>query len=225
LNIPDDLLPAPWYWLAWVIWLAVSARCAVGAAWRDLQSPVRLNLFLGTIVALIVIWSLRAGVRPGLDLHFIGAAVFTLCFGPRLAILGLGLVLVGVNLNGGGDWTAFALNAVLIALPSVLTSWGVLRLAEYALPPHVFVYVFVNGFFGAGLAVLAVGVCATALHAAAGIYPIDYLLEEYLPYYLLLGFSEAWLSGMIITLFVIYRPQWIASFDDARYLNDKLNKK
>jgi uncharacterized membrane protein len=55
----------------------------------------------------------------------------------------------------------------------------------------------------------------------AGTYPVAYLLDEYLPYFLLLGFSEGWLSGMVITLFVVYRPQWVASFEDARYLGRK----
>jgi uncharacterized membrane protein len=58
----------------------------------------------------------------------------------------------------------------------------------------------------------------------AGVYPIDYVLAEYLPYVLLLAFSEAWLSGMMVTLFVIYRPEWVSSFEDSRYLRDKAAK-
>ena len=41
---------------------------------------------------------------------------------------------------------------------------------------------------------------------AAGAYPADLLLSEYLPFFLLLGFAEAWLSGMALTLLVVYRP-------------------
>ena len=36
----------------------------------------------------------------------------------------------------------------------------------------------------------------------AGAYDWEYLASEYLPYFLLLGFSEAWLSGMLITMFI-----------------------
>jgi len=57
--------------------------------------------------------------------------------------------------------------------------------------------------------------------ALAGAYPWDYLINEYFPYFLLLGFSEAWLSGMAMTLFVVYRPEWVITFDDSRYLADK----
>jgi uncharacterized membrane protein len=41
------------------------------------------------------------------------------------------------------------------------------------------------------------------------------------PFYLLLGFSEAWLNGAAITLMVVYYPHWVGSFDDRRYLWQK----
>ena len=131
------------------------------------------------------------------------------------------LVLAGVTLNGAAGWFAFALNSLLMGGIGVVVSHAVFRLSNHLLPPQLFVYVFINGFFGAGLTVLAIGFFATFFLAVAGAYPVDYLLDEYLPYYLLLGFSEAWLTGMLITLFVIYRPAWIATFDDARYLTNK----
>ena len=28
-------------------------------------------------------------------------------------------------------------------------------------------------------------------------------------------------SGMVMTLLVVYRPRWVATFDDARYLRNK----
>ena len=55
----------------------------------------------------------------------------------------------------------------------------------------------------------------------AGAYEWEYLSGEYLPYFLLLAFSEAWLSGMVMTLFVVYRPNWVLTFDDSRYLTGK----
>jgi uncharacterized membrane protein len=55
----------------------------------------------------------------------------------------------------------------------------------------------------------------------AGAYESDYLTSEYLPYFLLLGFSEAWLSGMLTTLFAVYRPDLLADFEDAQFLGRK----
>jgi uncharacterized membrane protein len=89
------------------------------------------------------------------------------------------------------------------------------------LPKHLFVYIFANAFIGSGVVVLVQGLTATLALFAAGAYPADLLLAEYLPFFLLLGLSEAWLSGMTLTLLVLYRPEWVTSFDDRVYLVSK----
>jgi uncharacterized membrane protein len=55
----------------------------------------------------------------------------------------------------------------------------------------------------------------------SGAYALAYLKTNYLPYYILMGWSEAISTGMAITLMVVYRPEWVATFDDRRYLNGK----
>jgi len=220
MNIPDDLFSASWQWAAWIGWSATLFLALLRAGWRDFRQGGRFNLWLGMIVLSAVIWSLRAGVKPGLEMHFVGAALFVLCFGPWLGWIGLSVVLAAVTLNGGLGWKAYALNNLLTCGVGVALSYTWLQLCERRLPRHLFVYVFAAGFFGAGIAILGVGFASVSAMAAAGIYPIDYLLDEYLPYYCLLAFSEAWLSGMLLTLFVIYRPAWVITFDDKQYLNN-----
>ena len=221
MNLPDTLLGEGWYWAAWVVWVPLFARSLFKAQWSRLRDSEQLNVWLGMIVLLTVIWSLKAGVRPGLSMHLLGATVFTLSFGPHLAFVGLSLVLLGISLNDAGGFLAYAINALLMAGVGVALSQAMYRLALRFLPRHFFVYVFVNGFFAAGLTVIGVGIAATLLLMVAGVYTWDYLAAEYLPYFLLLGFSEAWLSGMVITLFVVYRPNWVGTFDDASYLANK----
>lgn len=221
MDIPDTLLAASWYWAAWAVWGVVLVFGVRHAPWARLKIPANFNVWLGTIVLLTLVWSMKAGVRPGLDFHLLGAALFSLCFGPWLAYFGLCLVLAGVTLNGAAGWLAYALDALLMGGVAVLVSQSILWLAERYLPQQFFVYVFVNGFFGSGLTMGCVGVVATIILAASGAYPLTYLLDDYLPYILLLGFSEAWLAGMLLTLFVIYRPSWVATFDDGRYLVGK----
>ena len=221
MNLPDTLLGEGWYWAAWAVWLPLFARSLLRAPWAELKESERLNVWLGMIVLLTVLWSLKAGVKPGLSLHLLGATVFTLSFGPRLAFIGLSLVLLGITLNGDGGFLAYALNALMMAGVGVLVSQAIHRLVVRYLPRHFFVYVFINGFFSAALAVFGVGLAACGLLILAGAYDWDYLASEYLPYFLLLGFSEAWLSGMLITMFIIYRPNWVATFDDSSYLANK----
>ncbi len=173
------------------------------------------------IVLLTLVWSLKAGVKPGLGFHLLGATVFTLSFGPHLAFVGLSLVTAGITLNGAAGPFAYAANSLLLAGFGVLISQGLFRFFSQVLPKHFFVYIFVNGFLGAAITIIGVGIAATSLLGLAGAYDWDYLTSEYLPYFLLLAFSEAWLSGMMMTLFVIYRPNWVETFDDSRYLTDK----
>lgn len=210
-----------WYWTAWVVWLLFFAHSLLRAPWRRLKDSEQLNVWLGMIVLLTVVWSLKAGVKPGLTFHLLGATVFTLSFGPYLAFIGLSLVTLGITLNGAAGPFAYAANALLLAGLSVGASQFFFRLFSGVLPKHFFVYIFVNGFLGAALTIISVGFAATALLAMAGAYEWDYLISEYFPYFLLLAFSEAWLSGMLMTLFVVYRPEWVVSFDDSSYLAGK----
>lgn len=221
MNLPDGLLAGDWITAAWLLFLPLFLHAVWRAPWRRLSDSSRLNAWLGAIVFLTVVWSLKAGIKPGLSLHLLGAAVFTLSFGPRLAFIGLCGALLGVTLNGDGGWESYAANALLMAGVGVVASTAVLRCCERFLPHHFFVYIFVNGFFGGALAIMTVGAVASGLLVTAGAYSAEYVVGEYLPYVGLLAFSEAWMSGMVITLFVIYRPQWVATFDDSRYLLGK----
>jgi uncharacterized membrane protein len=221
VNLPDTLLGEGWYWAAWLAWLLFFVHSIWRAAWLRLRDSALMNLWLGMTVLLALIWSMKAGVKPGLSLHLLGATVFTLSFGPRLAFIGLSLVAAAVTFNTDGGWLAYAANTLLTAGIGVGLSQLFYRLLDKVLPRHFFVYIFVNGFFGAAVTIVGVGFVISTLLALAGVYEWDYLFTEYFPYFLLLGFAEAWLSGMVMTLFVVYRPGWVVTFDDERYLANK----
>lgn len=223
MNFPDALFPQAWALGAWLPLLLAWAWCWRTAPWRRLAEPGRFNVWLGAVVLLVVVWSMKAGVKPGLDLHLLGATLLTLMFGPQLAIMAFSLVVAGVTVNaewlGRAMFGAYALNALALAVFPPLVADAVRRAMESWLPRNFFVYVFIAGFFGAALTVMATGVFACGLLWAAGVYPAPTLLEDYLPYYFLLGFAEAWLNGALITLMVVYLPHWVGSFDDRRYFH------
>jgi uncharacterized membrane protein len=221
MNFPDRLFPAAWSWWA-LLPLAFCVAWAIrGAPWRRLADSTQLHGWLGTLVLLMLLWRLNAGVRPGLSLHFLGATTLTLMFGRELAIIGLAIVLAGVTAVGDAGWTAYPLNALVLAVLPPFLSEALRRQVEQRLPPHIFVYIFVAGFFGAALTVALTGLAATLMMALAGIYPLRLLFDDYYPYYALLGFAEAWMNGAAITLLVVYFPHWVGSFDDRRYLRNK----
>ena len=125
---------------------------------------------------------MKAGVKPGLDMHLLGATMFTLMFGPRLAILGLSLVLAGVTLNNGllgrEGWEAYALNALALAVFPALLADAIRRVVDRCLPGNFFIYVFVTAFFGAAITAMASGVLACGLLWLAGVYPARFMRDE-----------------------------------------------
>jgi uncharacterized membrane protein len=168
---------------------------------------------------------MKAGVKPGLNLHLLGVTAFTLMFGRQLALVGLSIVLAAMtynaSLNGVQAWQPFALNALVLVVFPVFVAHAILRAVERWLPANIFIFIFIAAFFGAAFCVIATGAFASLLLLLSGAYPLDLLLAEYFPFYFLLGFAEAWLNGAAITLMVVYYPRWVGSFDDRRYLWQK----
>ena len=221
MNLPDGLLDGGWAWIAWLPYAALVVLAARRARWRVLLDSARLNAFLAMLVALVLLWQLQAGVKPGLSLHLLGATVLTLCVGWELAFLGLSLVLIGVTLNGAAGWQVFAVNGLLMAGVGVAVSRTAHRFVDRLLPDHLFVYIFCKGFFASALTVMAVGAACCLLLSLADVYDGEYLRGEYLPYFVLLGFSEAWLSGMFTTLFAVYRPDLLADVEGTPFAGKK----
>ncbi|NJD35420.1 MAG: hypothetical protein FIA96_11415 [Betaproteobacteria bacterium] len=225
MNFPDALFPQAWALGAFPPLLAIWFWSIRTAPWKRLGDSGQLNVWLGTVVLLVLVWSMKAGVNPGLNLHLLGATMFTLMFGRQLAIIGLSAVLAGVTLNlglqGHEGWLAYGLNALVLAVFPVLLADGIRLGVERLLPENFFVYVFVTSFFGAATTAMATGLLASLLLWMADVYAATVLLDDYLTYFLLLGFAEAWLNGALITLMVVYAPHWVGSFDDRRYLLNK----
>lgn len=219
MDLPFSLFSLPWHIAASVVSLAALLFVVRGVDWGALlHSGARLNALLGFAVIMTLLWSLRAGVQPGLNLHLLGGMAACLMFGPRLAMLAMAFALTGVSLNGAVEWAAWPINFVAMVLVPVLVAQALRRIVERCLPGHFFIYVFVLAFAGSGLVVLATGLGAALLLWAGGAYAWTTLANEYLPYFLLLAFSEAWIGGAVTTMMIVYKPEWVSTFDDQRYL-------
>jgi uncharacterized membrane protein len=220
MNIPDHLLPAAWSWLFALLSAAVLVAGFRQGSLKALAEPWRLNLLLGACVGLIFLWSMATGVKPGLNFHVLGATALTLMFGWQLALLALAIVSVGVTVAGLAGWEALPANFVLMGALPVLVSQGIFRVVDRRLPNHFMIYVFVCAFFGAAVTMAVTGLGISLVMSLSGAYTWDYLATQYLPYFVLMGWSEAMLTGMGITLMAVYRPLWLATFDDERYLQN-----
>jgi uncharacterized membrane protein len=222
VNIVNNQLLGDLVTLSVALYVVVLAWAIYRAPWKSLtQHPERLHIFLGTCVLLMLLWKLRAGVSPGLDIHFLGMTALTLIAGWQMAIIGSGLVLAGVSLFTEVDWFNFPVNALLTGVIPVLATLGMLRLASRFLPKHFFIYIYINAFLGGMVAITATSLVAAGMLWVSGEYDFSQLSREYLAYLPLLAFPEGFVNGMVMTGLVVLRPEWVATFDDELYLKGK----
>ena len=222
LGMSATVLPESFYLVGWLGLAFLAWRWLMSGDWRCLAEASRLNLFLGATVAILALWQIRTGIKPGLAFHFYGMAALTLMFGFWRATFAGALILLANAAFGRGSWSALGVDALLMAALPAAVSWGVFRLLERWLPNHFFIYVLGNGFFGAALSVAAIGLATTAVMAVSGTYSLDYLLTHYTPYAtLLISWAEAFTTGMAVTLMAVYRPAWLETFDDVKYIHNK----
>ena len=217
MDLPAVLFPA---WLLYAA-MALSGLLLVYAVsqvrWRQLDGAA-CNAWMGACVLLLGLWLMKGGLKPGLSFHLLGCTVLTLLMGPWLAMLAVALLLLALVAGGHGDALALGLNCLLSGVLPVLTATLLLHVARKRLPAQLFVYVFINAFIAGGLSLcVAAGAGVLALGLSGG-YGWDYLLDEALPFYFLLSWSEAFTSGLVMAILIVYRPQWVSTFDDTAYL-------
>ncbi len=218
MNLTDTLLPADLLLFANFVWLLVLLRALRRAPWRPLLASSKLqHVFLGASMALFLMWIFEAGVRPALGFHFLGVTAYTLMFGWSLSVIGASLVAVGVTLMSG-DWSALAMNALLLGVLPVSTSYGIYYLVYRYLPHHLFIYIFLCAFFNAMLAAGAAVLALVTLLVFTEIYTFARISSEYLPFVPLYLFPEGMLNGMVTTILVVLQPDWLITYDDDVYL-------
>ncbi len=216
-------------------WLITGALAYAGvlllalraAPWWRLKNPDDLNVLLYAILGVFFLWVLNADIPARqslteLNFHLLGATLMTLMFGWAFAILAMSVALTTVTLmTSHGDisslltlpWEALATSVV-----PVLISYRLFRLVDRRLPNHFFIYIFICAFFGAALSMAGAIITTSGIHYLSGSLSVTRLTDTYLPYGLILMLPEAFINGMLMTVFVAYRPEWVSTFDDQRYL-------
>ncbi|MBF0255983.1 MAG: energy-coupling factor ABC transporter permease [Gammaproteobacteria bacterium] len=213
---------SPGLWWSTLVFMALCLGLAVWfAPWRKLLDSARSNGWLASIVGLMMLWLLRTEVTAGLEFHLLGVTALTLMFGWALGLIGASLALLGVTLAGWGDWASFPFSLITVALAPVSISYLFLLLVRQFLPRHFFVFIFINAFVAGGLTGMLCGYLSAALLAASGLTSYAALQDTVMPFFPIMFFPEAMLNGWIITLLVVFKPEWVYSFRDEEYLQNK----
>lgn len=222
MNLPAQLFPTDWLWLANLIFAVYLFH-----AWRQL--PVRAILnnasMVNAMVALtlggFVMWQMNAGFRPGFNHHILGATLFTLMFGRFAALWILTAIMCATWLRADFNLVSIGMNGIaMILLPVLFSDWMSQRV-QRGLPKNFFVYILVNGFLCAALAIAMTITSSTLLMLGLTHYTWPEITHSYLIAAPIIVVTEAFMTGMLLTAFVLFQPQAVSSFNDDEYLRGK----
>jgi uncharacterized membrane protein len=102
-------------------------------------------------------------------------------------------------------WLGIVPATLAVALGAALRRW---------LPNHLFIYILGRGFFATAVAVAVAGALSVWLHGVPlGLSADDVVLARGLA-----AWGDAFLTGGLVSIFVAFRPQWLATYADRIYL-------
>jgi uncharacterized membrane protein len=221
LDLTSPIFPSGIAWTANGVAAAFLVAVLLRVEWRRLAGVERLNAWLLTAAFIAVLWAIRAKVASGLNLHLSGAALFALVYGWRLATVGMALVCIAMTVAGRVLPVNLGVEFLVNGAFPVTVAYGVFLVSEAYLPRNFFVYVFVPAFFGPWATTAALAGITSTLLLVSGAYSWWLLADAFLPFFLILGFSEGFITGFIVTMLVVYKPDWVYTFRDERYIKGK----
>nr|WP_172793388.1 energy-coupling factor ABC transporter permease [Polynucleobacter sinensis] len=192
-----------------------------------LLQPRLRNLFLSCIVLLAVAWNIRAHLPNSnidnfidLSFHFFGASLLVALFGFWSAITLLFIVaLVGV-FGLSGDLVEASRHYIVVSVTPAILAYGVIQAVHRFLPKHLFVLILGNGYLAAFMSTFITGVMIYLLQLLFDINsfgsndPLGWFLGL-----LILSFMEGSLSGMLLAILLVYRPQWVSTYQEDVYMS------
>jgi uncharacterized membrane protein len=198
--------------------IAMLAVAAVIAAcfrpWSTLRQASLRSPWLAALALLPWLWGLQRLLPGGLDLQLSGACLLVLAFGWPLAVLTLlPVAALGGWIAGVGAGHALAAAAWNGVLPATLALAIGIAMRRW-LPRHLFVYILGRGFIATALAVAAAG----WLQAVWQPLPQGVEIGTLLTGRWLIAWGEAFMTGMLTAIFVAFRPEWLFTYSDRRYL-------
>ena len=213
---------APWALvMTWLLSLGVIVWCLCLRPWRPLLEDTALqHRWMAATLAIMLMWQLRAQAVDWLTLHLVFTVLMTLVFKMPLALISNVTINVAMVAIGRNDWSLMGANVLVTGIVPATVTGFVWRIVDRRLPDNLMVFLFACGFFGTALATLGGGLSAVALIIVAGTDPeAVYLAQEYARFLPLLMPSEAFITGMLLSILLVYHPSWVATFNDHRYID------
>jgi uncharacterized membrane protein len=169
-------------------------------------------------IGLFFLWSAQAGVKEGLQIHFLGLTIFTLMFGLQTGFILIIPIACALAITGQLPFAQLPAYLVLSGLLPVCTSYAVFALSFRYLPRNIFVYIFVAGFFNGGFTSSLHLIANTSYQLWLGSYNWQTISDNYLIILPLLAFPEGLLNGMAAAIMAVFKPEWLRTFSDRHYI-------
>lgn len=218
MDIPSNLLPDVYLWSGDLLYLLLILLALLTASWAKLADSEAQHVYLGTIVALSVLWLMHGGIQAGLSFHLLGVTLMCLMFEWQFALIAVSFVVAISTVLGTAGWEAYGLNLMLMGGLPILFTRASLYISQRWLPHNFYVYIFINAFLTGGLSILLTGTASAWIQHISGVHAEGTIVRNFVQILPLLVFGEGFLNGAVISLVVTYRPQWIATFHDRWYL-------
>ncbi len=206
-----------------VLWLLVGviAWSSVDKAlYKSLiNTPARQTGVFSCVIVFCILWQIKAGILPGLELHILGVTAVTLVLGWRFALLSATLASALLIAFEQLSVAQLPLHLLLTAYLPILFSYSVFVICYNLLPRHFFIYIFICSFLCAAFASCVKIISISAFYYFTGYYNWYELSENYLYLCAIIWFPEAMLNGMAISILITYRPHWVKTFYDKDYLD------
>lgn len=204
---------------SWLLYGPILLYAMWRAPWVELFSDSRRqHLLFGTVLVLCTLWLLRRDFSSGLSFHFIGMTAVTLLLDWPLAILAGFIAQLALLALGKQELSVLGINGLLLIMIPVVIAHGCAKAIERRQPDNLFIYIFFSGFFPAALTAVVCVISGIALLWGNGIYEFQPWLEDFFAMVLLVAFPEAFINGMAVTAFVVFKPEWLETFNYSRYL-------
>lgn len=184
--------------------------------WVALRGSQLWHPWFASLVLLPWLWAAQRFMPGGVAVQLSGACLMVLMLGWPLAVLSLVPIAALGAWLGGIAWPQaldhLAWNGIVTATLALAIGLATRRW----LPKHPFVFILGRGFLVTALAVIISG----TLSALVSPLPEGTELGSVLLGHWLMAWGEAFATGMLVAIFVAFKPEWLATWSDARYLAD-----
>lgn len=181
--------------------------------WRMLGGGL-LTPTLAVLAVLPWLWLLPQVMPPGLGVQISGAGLVLLMLGWPLAVPVLALVAAVVWVVGDAGAAQVLSQYVWLGLVPATLALGIGAALRRWLPPNPFIYTLGRAFLGTAVALFLAGVLYESIYQIM----VGNTASEALVARWLMAWSDAFLTGLLVAVFVAFAPQWLATWSDARYL-------